>query len=198
LADYQNSFVFGHTSFAHSLETSIYGFYESGFFKADVCGERDHSALNNPGHCANVFRKASAIRIEASRKTDLLVSCALRKKLSLAIKTGTARDVVEADHTVAGFKFRDAAPGFNYGASKLVPQNLRRRDETVMNLLNICATNAASGYAEKKFALSDFRNRHRFYRYTAFAAINARAHASVSGMLSFPVGGTLGFNRTDA
>ncbi len=71
---------------------------------------------------------------------------------------------MEADHAIAGFKFRDAAADLDHGASKLVPQNLRRRDEAVMNLFDVRATDPAGGHAEKKFALTNFRNRHRLNR----------------------------------
>jgi hypothetical protein len=105
--------------------------------------------------------------------------------------------MVEADHAVAGFEFRDAAADLDYRAGQFVAQNLRRRDETVVNLFNVRATDPASGNAEKKLTFTNFRNRHGLDRDTAFAAINTGAHSSISRVLSFPVGGILGFNWTD-
>ena len=67
----------------------------------------------------------------------------------------------------------------------------------MMNFFNVRAADAAGGHAKEKFALTDFRNRHRLDRYAALAAIDARAHVSVSRMMIFPVKRTLGFNWTD-
>ncbi len=109
-------------------------------------------------------------------KPDFLVSRALREEFALAVEAAAARNVVEADDAIAGLELRYAAADLHDGARKLVPQNLRRLNESVVNLLDVRSANAACRHAEQDFALANLRNRHGFDDHAALAAVDARAH----------------------
>ena len=83
---------------------------------------------------------------------------------------------MKTHHPVAGLEFRDARADFDHRPSQLVPQNLRRRDEAVMNFLDVRATNPAGRHAKQQLAFANFRNRHGFDDHPPLAAIHSRAH----------------------
>src|SRR5580704_6826011 len=105
--------------------------------------------------------------------------------------------MVEADHSIARLELGDAVANFHHRTGKLVAENLRRCDKTVMNLFDIGATDTASGYFEKQLALSDFGNRNRFNGYTAFATVDAGAHLAIDLVRSLPNRSTMPFNWRD-
>ena len=71
---------------------------------------------------------------------------------------------------------RYAAADCDHRARQFVTENLRRRDEAVMNLLDVRAADAARGHAEEHFSLANFWNRHGLDDHSSFAAIHPRAH----------------------
>ena len=93
-------------------------------------GKRNHSALDDPRHRANVLGEAAAVRIEAGGQPDFLVARALREELALAIEAVAARNVMKADDAVAGLELRDAAADLDDRAGEFVAQNLRRMQES--------------------------------------------------------------------
>src|ERR1700735_161734 len=179
LAYYQDHLIFRDASFAYSLQAGIHRFHKGGFFEADIRGQRNHSALNDPRHGANVFREAAAVGIEAGCEAYFLISGALRKEFSFAIETIAARNMMEADHAIARFELGDTTADFDYRASKFVAENLWRRDETVMNFLDVRATDAAGSHAEEKFTFADFGDRHGFNRHAALSTIDPGAHMTI-------------------
>jgi hypothetical protein len=83
---------------------------------------------------------------------------------------------METDDAVARFEFADAAADLDYRASQFVPENLRRRDKTVVNLLDVGSADAAGGDAKQNLSLADFGNGNAFDDDLALAAIDASAH----------------------
>src|SRR5208282_4047108 len=131
LTDDEYVFAFGHASLADGFQAGVYRLDECGFLKANVVGHGNHAALDNPGHGANVFGKASAIGVKAGREARFLVTSALREELSLAVETVGARNVMEADDAVAGLEFLHTFADLHNGSGKFVAEDLRRLDKAV-------------------------------------------------------------------
>src|SRR5208282_1763107 len=172
----QDFFAGRDARFAHRFQARVHRLDESGVFECRVRRQCDHPAFDDPWHRANVLGEAAAIGVETCRQPDFLVSRALREKFPLAVEAVAARNVVEADDAIAGLELRYAAADLNDGSRKLVPQNLRRLNESVVNLLDVRSANAACRHAEQDFALANLRNRNGLDNHAALAAVDAGAH----------------------
>jgi hypothetical protein len=146
-----------------------------------VVRNRNHATLYDPRHRPHVFGEAAAIWIEASRKAGGFKYGTLREEFSLAIEAVAAGNVMEANDPIARVEFLDTAPDRNDRSSQLVPQNLRRLDEPIVNLLDVGAADATSGYTEKNFALADVGYGNGLDNHASFAAVHTRAHVSRHG-----------------
>src|ERR1700719_1376750 len=83
---------------------------------------------------------------------------------------------MKTHHPVARLESLYAAPNFHDCSRKLVPQNLRRRDKTVMNFLDVRSANAASRHAKEKLALANLGDRHRLNNHAPLTTVHTRAH----------------------
>ncbi len=86
---------------------------------------------------------------------------------------------MEADHAIAHLELLHAGADLSHRAGQLVAENLRRREEPVMNLLDVRAADAAGAYTEQHLARTDLRNGDSLDDDAVFAPINARAHRAV-------------------
>jgi hypothetical protein len=176
LANHKNIFTAGDARAAHGLQASIHRLNKRGFFKTDVVRDGHHPAFGDPRHRTNVLREAATIGIEAGGEAGLFVTGALRVEFSLAVEASAARNVVKAHSAVAPLPFGNAATYRDHGARHFVPQNLRRPHEAMMNLLDVCAADAARRDTNQHFAVGNLRNRHIFHSDGVLPAIDGSPH----------------------
>src|SRR5580765_6768869 len=114
---YENVFAGNDAGFLHGFINRVDWLDEGGFVEADVVGQRDDAAFRNPGHRLDVFGKTPAIGSETRRETRGLVLLALGERPSFAVKTGAARNVMEAHHALAGLEFSNTGANGDNRAS---------------------------------------------------------------------------------
>jgi hypothetical protein len=83
---------------------------------------------------------------------------------------------METYDTVSDAPVLDRNAHSSNGASYFVPENLRRGDEAVLDLLDIGAADAAGGHSDQDFAGRDSRDRNGFKGYASLAAVNHGEH----------------------
>jgi hypothetical protein len=77
---------------------------------------------------------------------------------------------------VAELPLTDSISAANDSSGNLMPKDLRRRDESMLDFLDVCAANATCGDADEHFTSANLRHRNVFDDYTPFAPIDSRAH----------------------
>lgn len=87
---------------------------------------------------------------------------------------------MKANDAIARLPLRDAFAHGDDGAGCFVSENLRRRDETVLNFFDVGAADAAGRDANQNFSRGNFRHRNRLNHDAPRAAIHGRAHSGVS------------------
>jgi hypothetical protein len=85
--------------------------------------------------------------------------------------------VVKADDAIAQLPALDTFADGDDRARRFVTENLRRRDEAVLDFLDVSATNAAGGDVNQNFARGNFGHGNGFDDDASRAAIHGRAHS---------------------
>src|SRR6266404_2967742 len=80
--------------------------------EADAVRDAHRSLLDDPIQDPDVFRKSSTRRLEPSRASDLLISCALREGFVAAVITFSTRDVMKHNHPIPDSELTNAFPNF--------------------------------------------------------------------------------------
>ena len=75
--------------------------YKASLLKGDCFGDLHRSLVDNPIHDANIFREASAGRLEAGSASDFLVGRTLGERLMPAVVTLATGDVMKHHDPVA-------------------------------------------------------------------------------------------------
>jgi hypothetical protein len=149
------------------FEAGIYGFNPAGLIERHTIRNHLDAAIYNPVHYANVLRESPASRLIASRYTHPFVLRTLSIQAAIAVEAVATRYVVENDHAIARGIFRNPiADGCN-DAGSFVAVDPRRREEVVLDFLQIGMTNAAALHSNQNFAL---RQRWRLDRFEGDAA----------------------------
>ena len=182
LSNDHNGLAGSDASFFDGLEAGIDRLDEGGFDEADPIGNLDHAAFDNPRHRLHIFGKAAAVGSKAGRQTHPFIKLALREQFALAVETVAAGNVMETDDPVAGSESGDTCAHGDDCAGHFVPEDLWRGNETMLDLLDVGATNAAGGDADQKFSRSDFGNGDLFDDDVILAAIHRRSHDRRDGL----------------
>src|SRR5205814_1781598 len=153
---YENIFSGNDARLLHGFVNCVDWLDEGGFFESDIAGQRDHAAFGNPRHRFDIFSKAATVGRKAGRETSGFVLLALGERAAFAVKAGTAGNVMEAHHAIAGVKFRHAGTDGNDGAGEFVAEDLRWLDVSLENFLDVGPADAAGGDSYKKFAFTYF------------------------------------------
>ncbi len=139
----------------HGLQTRVQGLHQSGALEGNSGGNSLHAALHYPVHYPHVLSKPSARRLEARRNADFLVHRALGVNLAPAIEAFQAGDVMKCHHPVARPVFRDARPHRRHNSSRFVTVHPRRRQQVVLDLLEVGVTDATSFHPYQNLATPD-------------------------------------------
>ena len=146
------------------------------FRKADIIGQSDDSAFCHPGHGFHVFGEAPTVRRESASQARCFVLFTLREKAAFAIETFPAGDVMKTHHAVARLPRRHAAANSNYRACQFMSEDLRRRNVSVKNLLDVCAADPTGGNLDEDFAFGHFGNGDFLDADNSLFAIDTGAH----------------------
>src|SRR6266478_1025407 len=147
-----------------------------GFLEADIVGQGDDTAFGHPGHGFYVFGEAAAVWHESACQSRGLVLFALGEETVFAIETRAAGDVMKAHHAVAELPSRYAPANCNYRACQFMSKDLRRRNVSVKNLLDVSAADPAGGNLDKDFAIAHFRYGDFLDADDTLFAVDAGAH----------------------
>jgi hypothetical protein len=85
--------------------------------------------------------------------------------------------VVKANDAIAQLPALNAFADRDDRSGRFVAKNLRRRDETVLNFLDVGAADAAGGDVDQNFARGNFRHGNWLDDHASRAAIHGRAHS---------------------
>src|ERR1700684_4644071 len=85
---------------------------------------------------------------------------------------------MKTDYAIAGFELRHARANFYRRPGQLVAKNLWRRNETVVNFLDVRAADPAGGHTEEQLALTNFGDRHGFDDYLDLTTIGSPARGA--------------------
>src|ERR1039458_3325503 len=96
--------------------------------------------------------------------------------LAAAIKTLQTRDMVEGHHAVTRPEARDPGADRSHRAGGLVPEDARRLEQVVLDLLQVRITDAASFHPNEDFARADSRRRNFLHLNRTLASIHGRVH----------------------
>src|ERR1700694_2219370 len=108
LPNHQHGLPRFQTKGLNTFDACIHGLDKACLLEADAVRDAQRSLLDNPVHHPDIFRKSSARRLETRRASDLLVSCALREGLVLAVITFSTRNVVKYHHAFADSELTNA------------------------------------------------------------------------------------------
>src|SRR5262249_55568366 len=108
LAHDEDEIIWMRIALDDGLETSVQRLHESGAIERYAIRDFLDAAVHDPIHYANKLRKAAASWFESSGDADLLILRTLRINFAAAIKTFTARNVVEGYDSIARPKSRYA------------------------------------------------------------------------------------------
>ena len=167
--------------FVNGLQAGIDGLDKSGFLKADIRRNPHHSSFRDPVHHPDIFGKAASAGAEAAGHPHLLVSRALREKFLLAIETLAAGNVMESQHAVTRTPLANPVAHRLNRSGNFVSENLRRRQEAVLDLLDVRSADAAGPDAHQHFTGGNLRHRNFLRRHAALAAIDSSPHALFCG-----------------
>ncbi len=82
---------------------------------------------------------------------------------------------------IAQLPFCDAGTHGHHGAGNFMPENLRRGDKSVLNLLDIRAANSARRHTNQHFSGADGRHRNVFHNHASLAAVDSCPHRRRDG-----------------
>src|SRR5437762_7078195 len=178
---YENIFSGNDARLLHGFVNCVDWLDEGGFFESDIAGQRDHAAFGNPRHRFDIFSKAATVGRKAGRETSGFVLLALGERAAFAVKAGTAGNVMETHHAIAGLKFRHAGTDGNDGAGEFVAEDLRWLDVSLENFLDVGPADAAGGDSYKKFAFTYFGDGDFFDADNSLFAVDTCAHGFGDG-----------------
>ena len=89
-------------------------------------------------------------------------------------------------HPLARPKTPDARAGADNGAGGFVAEDARRRQEAVLDFLDVGGANAARGHADEQFTGADARHGHGFEPQRVRPAVHDRPHGRGGHLLRFP------------
>src|SRR6266403_578713 len=121
----------------NTFDAGIHRLDKTCLLEADAVRDAHRSLLDNPIHYPDIFRKSSARRLEAGRASDLLVSCALREGLVLAVITFSTRDMMKHNDAIADSELTNAFANLRDDTRSLVTENARSGVRAGSDLLEI-------------------------------------------------------------
>src|SRR5437879_11821611 len=147
-----------------------------GFLKADVIGERHNPPFGYPGHGFHVFREAAAVRRESAGQTGRLVQLALREETAFAIETLPAGNVMKTHYPAAQSPFLHATANGNHRARQFTSRDVRWRNSSVKNLLDVGAADPAGSNLDENFAIAYLRYGDLLDAYDSLFSVDTGAH----------------------
>jgi hypothetical protein len=176
LADNHGCFIRLRRALDYGFQTRVYRFDEARALERNSVRNFFHAPRDDPVHNPHILRETAAGRLKSGSHPDLLVDRALRIKISPAIKTVFARNVVKHYHAIAGRKSIHLLPGAHYHSSGLMSIDAWRGQKVVFDLLQIRVADATSFHAHQYLARADFGDRHLLDGDDTLALVYSRVH----------------------
>ena len=148
----QHRFIALDAQFVKRFQTSVDRLDETGALERHRIGDPNHAALNDPIHDAHVLRKPTTGRLETGSDAHFLVLGALGVVPVLAIEAIETWNVVEQADAITFGKPGDFITDANDSAGRLMSVDSRRRQEIMLDFLEVRMADAAGFNAYKDFA----------------------------------------------
>jgi hypothetical protein len=171
----------------NSFVAVFYRLYPARLIEGNSVRNQLDSALYDPIEDAHVLRKPAAGRLITCRRAHFFVNRTLGVQPAVTVEAIAAGNVVEKDDAIAGNVFSNAIPGSHDDAGGLVAVDAGRREQVVLDFLQIGMTDTTGFDADEKLAGTDGGGFDALDSYSAVADIDGRSHG-VRYRLRLPLG----------